>query len=689
MATCTTCGAQLGDGDRFCPDCGTPVPVAQGAVDPAPAILAFGPYVLTGVVGRGATSIVYRASVAGTGDEVAVKVLDPALARVPGFQDQLEAESSVLSSLSGPHVVRGRGTGVIEGHRYLAMDYVEGSSLRAVEERAGRLRAPQALGLVAGALEGLGAAHAKGIVHGDVKPENILIDRAGTATVVDFGQVVSSGGATEGGTPPYMSPEAARGLPLDARSDLYSMGVVLYEALAGHRPFEATNDLALLRLQVEATPAPIDGVSAEMNALVGRALAKDPADRPQDAAAFLRELEAAAARDYGGDWKRRAAVAALVTVAVDAVVAPSPALAAGGGTGAASATATGGGVVSSHPVAAGIVAVVLAAGLVVGGVAFATRGGSAPTAATLPTTTTSTTPHGTSATKGPTPVLEAGILYNPSGSEYGAFGNGKVRPESISTSGVGASSGVQHIVWKSWGGPTATGTGTGCVTTTGTESQCTVTKATVVAYNLGTCTGKPAYLTVIWYFPSLGETLASEKAKSGTPTPNPSCGGTPSSATSTTSPSTLHPASTTAPTTTTSSPPPASTATAASAGTLGPLVGTWGVHGSGIAINSDGSFNFSARTYRWCGTGVPTPCDSEDGTTIVTGIQITGTLHSTGPDSASGTVNTSTTPGIGPGSPLTVSFNSATGTVTLSLGSGAKAVPLCGATTSDPTACGE
>ena len=218
---------------------------------------------------------------------------------------------------------------------------MEGASLRAVEQNAGRLTPEQSLGIMAGALEGLGLVHAHGLVHGDLKPENIVVDRTGTSKLIDFGQVVSTGSTTLGGTPSYMSPEAARGQALDARSDLYSMGVVLYEALAGNRPFVAANDLAVLRLQAEADPSPIEGLGAHTSALLTWALAKNPDGRPQSAGRFLAELEAAAADDYGADWKKRAAVAVLVaalTTGAGELVGATPA---GAATGAGSPAPAG------------------------------------------------------------------------------------------------------------------------------------------------------------------------------------------------------------------------------------------------------------------------------------------------------------------------------------------------------------
>jgi hypothetical protein len=395
---------RTGDGGEVNDNGGTwcTVTMTEGSGTP------FGPFMLHGAIGRGATATVYLASVVATGEQVAVKVLDQGFAALPGLAERLEGESAVLAALSGPHVVGGRGTGVVDGYRYLAMEYVDGASLRAVERAAGRLDVLQALAVTEGALAGLAMAHAYGLVHGDVKPENILVDRSGASRLVDFGEVVTVGGATEGGTPAYMSPEAAYGQLLDERSDLYSMGVVLYEALAGRRPFEAATELAVLRMHVEEAPAPVIDLGPATQALLARTLAKDPADRPQSAAALHAELGEVVDAEYGSDWRRRAAVAGLVALGATAITelaAPTSAGAAAGTGGAASgggggmapsvgvpavtAKASTGGLISSHPLMVGIVAVVAAAGLAVGGFAAARAGSSS--SASAPTTTAGTT----------------------------------------------------------------------------------------------------------------------------------------------------------------------------------------------------------------------------------------------------------------------------------------------------------
>ena len=181
-----------------------------------------------------------------------------------------------------------------------------------------------------------------------------------------------------------------------------------------------------------------------------------------------------------------------------------------------------------------------------------------------PRTSTSSTSHRAAARERRTkrlPVLEAGVLYRAAGTEYGGFGDGEVRPKGISTSGVGATNGVTKIAWKSWGGKSATGMGSGCVIkSTGIEADCRVTRATVVVYDLGTCAGKPAYLAVTWYFPSLGQKLAEK----GT-IPNPSCNAkaskrAPATATPSNTSTTGSPPTTAASTTTTTIAPTTSAA---------------------------------------------------------------------------------------------------------------------------------
>ena len=215
MYSCPGCGTAVEETSRFCASCGGELPAGRPS--------RLGVYDLVGVIGRGATGVVYLATDSRSGGQVAVKVLDPVLATLPGYAERLHAESDVLARLADPHLVTVYGTDQDQGRLFLVTEYVRGASLRVVEQRSGRLTPEQALGLVAGSLAGLGVAHGHGLVHGDVKPENIVVDESGISKLIDFGQVVVAGGSALGGTPAYMSPEAARGQPLEQRSDLYSI----------------------------------------------------------------------------------------------------------------------------------------------------------------------------------------------------------------------------------------------------------------------------------------------------------------------------------------------------------------------------------------------------------------------------------------------------------------------------------
>lgn len=146
MAFCPSCGVRVEATSRFCESCGNQLA--------SPSAARLGPYELAGVIGRGASGVVYLATDTRSGQPVAIKVLDPALAAMAGYVERLRVESAVLSQLADPHLVTTYGLGQDAGQLFLVMEYVEGASLRAVEQRAGRLTAEQSLGLVAGALWG-------------------------------------------------------------------------------------------------------------------------------------------------------------------------------------------------------------------------------------------------------------------------------------------------------------------------------------------------------------------------------------------------------------------------------------------------------------------------------------------------------------------------------------------------------
>jgi hypothetical protein len=287
---------------------------------------AIGGYELESELGQGATGTVYVARPSGSGEPVALKVLSPALASDPAFRSRFRREAEIMKRLADPHCVGVYDYGD-DDTPWIAMEYVHGATLRAVLDRADKLTPAQACGVMLGALAGLGHAHDLGVVHRDVKPENVLVDAHGESKLADFGLVadrveVNDWRAIEG-SPAYMSPEQVRGGPLDPRSDLYACGAVLYELLTGHAPYSAESPIAMLHAQVDAPTPNTASLPNHIAIVVTRALAKDPNERPASAAEFAAELTDAADRDLGPLWLASAGLAGLVAgvLAVDHVAA--------------------------------------------------------------------------------------------------------------------------------------------------------------------------------------------------------------------------------------------------------------------------------------------------------------------------------------------------------------------------------
>lgn len=257
-----------------------------------------GAYELLGHLGEGGMGVVYRARHLSLGGEYALKTIpldsDPeALARA-------RREGQAMAQLSGhPHVVSVHTLFEDQGQLCLVMELCPGGDL---EGRLGRgpLAPEEAARILAAVASGLAAAHEAGILHRDLKPGNVLFDEAGVPKLTDFGiaRVADGNSLTQTGsllgTPSYMSPEQAEGRPSDPRSDVYGLGAILYQCLAGAPPFGPGPVLAVLSQVVHEPPPPLPaGVPAPLAKTCLRALAKDPADRPQSAQEFLRELESA------------------------------------------------------------------------------------------------------------------------------------------------------------------------------------------------------------------------------------------------------------------------------------------------------------------------------------------------------------------------------------------------------------
>jgi eukaryotic-like serine/threonine-protein kinase len=270
-----------------------------------------GRYELGDVIGVGGMAEVHHGRDVRLGREVAIKLLRSDLARDPAFQSRFRREAQAAASLNHPAIVAVYDTGEeVHGRSrtpYIVMEYVEGRTLRQVLEAEGRLMPSRALEITAQVCAALEQAHRAGIVHRDVKPGNVMLTPAGEVKVMDFGiaRAVTGSGATMTqtaaviGTASYLSPEQARGEHVDARSDIYSTGCLLYELLTGAPPFSGDSAVAVAYQHVREDPVPpshVEGdLTASIDAVVLKSMAKNPANRYQTAAEMRADLDRALA----------------------------------------------------------------------------------------------------------------------------------------------------------------------------------------------------------------------------------------------------------------------------------------------------------------------------------------------------------------------------------------------------------
>lgn len=335
---CPNCEQPLRDGAQFCTRCGARTVAMTGEEPPSSLSTAEttpgaaqdevfetgdslvgrvldGKYEIVAPLGSGGMGTVYRARRIHIGDEVAIKVLHPRLTNDEKLVERFRREARAAAQLHHPNVVtihdygEARGPG---GFAYIVMELVRGESLRDILKREGRLETARAVSLMRDVCAGVGAAHRRSIVHRDIKPDNIIVtppdeDREHeTVKVVDFGIAKLRDLAAEGstlteagmmvGTLFYMSPEQCKGEPLDSRADVYSLGAMLHEMLAGTPPFTASNITSMIFKHVGEPPPPLPEdlpIPQALRATVLRALSKEPDARPRDASEFAREVQSA------------------------------------------------------------------------------------------------------------------------------------------------------------------------------------------------------------------------------------------------------------------------------------------------------------------------------------------------------------------------------------------------------------
>jgi serine/threonine-protein kinase len=295
---CPTCGERFPADFKLCPRDGALLGEAAGGSDADPLVGAVvnATYEITGCIGEGGMARVYEAIHRRIRSRrLAIKVLNTDLARSPEVVARFEREAVAAAQIDHPGVVTVHDVGFVpDGRPFIAYERLDGSDLGEIAKRAGKIGVPAAVGIVRQAARALEAAHARGVVHRDVKPENLFVTGAAAAAqvkVLDFGiskvdeglgAALTQTGAVLG-TPAYMSPEQARGDKIDFRTDIYSLGAVLYRLATGVRPFEGVEAAATISALLTSTPArprAIDpGLPEALEIVIQKAMAERPAER--------------------------------------------------------------------------------------------------------------------------------------------------------------------------------------------------------------------------------------------------------------------------------------------------------------------------------------------------------------------------------------------------------------------------
>ncbi|MGL4513191.1 MAG: serine/threonine-protein kinase [Lacipirellulaceae bacterium] len=312
-----------------------------------------GDYRLMRLLGRGAMAAVYLAEQQSLGRRVAVKVLNADLARDAAYVARFQQEARSAASMVDAHIVQVYEVGVAGDQHYLAQEYVPGGTLGQLVAKQGPLGPGQVLGVLCQVAMALAAAAERGLVHRDIKPDNLMLDRSGAVKVADFGLARVVGPAASRltqvgvtmGTPLYMSPEQVEGRELDSRSDLYSLGVTAYHLLTGDPPFVADTPLAVAIKHLQEAPEPIasrrPGLPASLADVVDRLIAKSPDARYASPRELLDTLRRVAKRGAEEGWNDDETIAASAAIAGLGEALPAASDPAGGSTGAGAADRLG------------------------------------------------------------------------------------------------------------------------------------------------------------------------------------------------------------------------------------------------------------------------------------------------------------------------------------------------------------